>query len=54
MIRQVVVALTAYAMRGDEDRIRQAGCDGYLPKPVNVKTLAEQVRAWLVTCGLGD
>ena len=42
-----VVALTAYAMRGDEERIRQAGCDGYLPKPINVKTLADQVRAWV-------
>lgn len=29
-----IVALTGMAMKGDEDRIRKAGCDGYIPKPV--------------------
>lgn len=43
----VVVAFTAYAMKGDEERMKEAGCDGYLAKPVNVKTLAEQVRGFL-------
>jgi two-component system, cell cycle response regulator DivK len=29
-----VIALTAFAMKGDEDRIRAAGCDGYIAKPI--------------------
>jgi two-component system cell cycle response regulator DivK len=35
----VIVAITAYAMRGDEERARAAGCDGYVPKPIDVYTL---------------
>lgn len=34
-----IYALTAFAMSGDETRIRAAGCDGYLSKPVSYKTL---------------
>ena len=43
----VVVAFTAYAMKGDEARLRSAGCDGYLAKPINVALFADQVRALL-------
>ena len=43
----VVVAYTAYAMKGDETRLRSAGCDGYLAKPINVAIFADQVRALL-------
>lgn len=43
----MVVALTAYAMKGDEERMTDAGCDGYLAKPINVRTFAEQVGQWL-------
>lgn len=35
----VVVALTAYAMKGDEERARAAGCDGYVSKPIDTRTL---------------
>jgi hypothetical protein len=42
----VIVALTAYAMKGDEQRMREAGCDGYLPKPIKVKTLAQDLAQW--------
>jgi two-component system cell cycle response regulator DivK len=39
-----IVALTAHAMRGDEDRARAAGCDGYLSKPISPKRVVEEVR----------
>ena len=41
----VVIAFTAYAMRGDEEKMRELGCDGYLSKPIEVKTFAQQVRS---------
>lgn len=40
-----VVALTALAMPRDRERVRQAGFDGYLEKPISVRDLPEQVRA---------
>ncbi|MBE0618245.1 MAG: response regulator [Proteobacteria bacterium] len=42
-----VVALTAYAMVGDRERALEAGCDGYLSKPVDVRRLPEQVEDFL-------
>lgn len=42
-----IVAFTAFAMRGDETKMRAAGCDAYLSKPINVKTFGAQVRAIL-------
>jgi two-component system, cell cycle response regulator DivK len=43
----VILALTAYAMKGDEERIRAAGCDGYIPKPIDTRLLPETVAAYL-------
>lgn len=39
----VVVALTAHAMMGEEERARAAGCDGYLTKPLDTRRFAAQV-----------
>ena len=46
----VVVALTAFAMMGDEARALEAGCDGYLTKPIDTRTLGPVV-ARLLTSG---
>ena len=43
----LVVALTAHAMKGDRDRILEAGCCGYIPKPIDVKDLTNQVARFL-------
>ena len=43
----VVIAFTAFAMKGDEARLRAAGCDGYLAKPITVATFAADVRRLL-------
>lgn len=39
-----VVAVTAFAMKGDEERIRQGGCEAYLSKPISVAKFIETVR----------
>jgi len=42
-----IVAITAHAMRGDEERIRAAGCEGYISKPIDTRALALIVRGYL-------
>lgn len=42
-----IVGLTAYAMRGDQERIIAAGCDGYIPKPIDTRTLPNSIRGYL-------
>lgn len=39
-----IVAMTAFAMKGDEAKARAAGCNAYITKPVNTRTLAAQLR----------
>jgi two-component system cell cycle response regulator DivK len=41
-----IVAVTAFAMKGDEERIRKGGCEAYLSKPISVGKFIETVRAY--------
>lgn len=47
----LIVAVTAYAMKGDEEKVRAAGCDGYITKPINTRTLPSMVAALLSQVG---
>jgi CheY-like chemotaxis protein len=42
-----ILALTAHAMRGDRDRFLDAGCDGYISKPIDVKTFISSIQQYL-------
>src|SRR5205085_396188 len=42
-----ILALTAHAMRGDKDRFLQAGCDGYISKPIYVKTFLASIEPFV-------
>ena len=42
-----VVAVTAFAMKKDKEKIWECGCDGYLPKPVSVQPLLDTVSKFL-------
>ena len=44
-----VVAVTAFAMKGDEERIRQGGCEAYISKPISVAKFLEKVLRFLGT-----
>ena len=43
----VILALTAYAMKGDEEKARAAGCDGYIEKPIDTFTLPGVIMSYL-------
>jgi two-component system cell cycle response regulator DivK len=42
-----VIAVTAFAMKGDEERIRQGGCEAYLSKPISVNSFLDTVKSYL-------
>ena len=44
-----VVALTAYAMKGDEEKARAAGCDGYITKPIDTQAFPGLIKEQLQT-----
>lgn len=50
----LIVAMTAHAMVEDARRVLEAGCDGYLTKPIQTRTLAAQVEAFLDRRGTGS
>ena len=43
----IIIAITAYAMRGDEEKALAAGCDGYIPKPIDTRTLLDVIAKYL-------
>jgi CheY-like chemotaxis protein len=42
-----IIAATAYAMKGDEARVRAAGCDGYITKPIDTRRLPQEIERYL-------
>jgi CheY-like chemotaxis protein len=44
-----IIAATAYAMRGDEERARAAGCDGYITKPIDTRQLPADIARFLAS-----
>ena len=42
-----VIAVTAFAMKGDEERIRQGGCEAYISKPISVGYFLDTVKRFL-------
>ena len=42
-----VIAVTAFAMKGDEEKIREGGCEGYLAKPISVPSFLETIASFL-------
>jgi two-component system cell cycle response regulator DivK len=42
-----IIAITAFAMKGDEERIRARGCEAYLSKPISVAKFVETVRSYI-------
>jgi two-component system cell cycle response regulator DivK len=42
-----VIAITAFAMKGDEERIRAGGCEDYIAKPISVTDFLEKVKRYL-------
>lgn len=42
-----VIAVTAFAMKGDEERIRSGGCEAYISKPISVTSFLETVKTFV-------
>jgi len=42
-----IIALTSYAMKEDDEKIREAGCDGYITKPIDTKEFLKKVAEYL-------
>ena len=42
-----VIAVTAFAMKGDEEKIREGGCEGYIAKPISVASFLQTVAGFL-------
>ena len=44
-----IIAVTAFAMKGDEDKIRECGCNGYVSKPISIGSFIETIKNYLET-----
>jgi CheY-like chemotaxis protein len=42
-----IIALTAYAMKGDDERAMASGCTGYIPKPIDTRNFVSQISRYL-------
>lgn len=42
-----VIAVTAFAMKGDEEKIREGGCEGYIAKPISVANFLQTIHSFL-------
>lgn len=49
-----IIALTANVMRGDRERSLEAGCDGYIQKPIDVDLFPRQVEKYLTLTSAGE
>jgi two-component system cell cycle response regulator DivK len=47
-----VIALTAFAMKGDEEKFLQNGCDGYISKPISIFALLQTIERIIAECEL--
>ena len=43
-----IIAVTANVMRGDRERSLEAGCDGYIQKPIDIDTLSQQIERFII------
>lgn len=42
-----IIALTAHAMKGDREKAMEAGCEGYISKPIDIHELPDQIKSYL-------
>lgn len=49
LIHIPIIAVTAFAMKGDEDKIKECGCNGYISKPISIASFIETIKNHLGT-----